>query len=339
MVKRSSIRGFATTQLIYNKAAKKTEKAPKKEETMQQRLDRINSEIAGAKKHSALKLDDASLILRPDLWMGLPDDLILRLYHKRVVGMGKAYRRSKEELDALLSTAKNVAEAIYIEKVYYDTESNQFDADTETDYENFLTEGEYMDDSYEANEYDEYPTVAQDIVRDFRDQLAFNRKAAYELPSLAKFKQEYKPVSAKDKPVVYKYTSFLGEENPAERKVVLQLKVSDLSLKEAEAHKLKLLAGPRYDYTTDLFKISSDKFLEPAQNATYLSDILDDLIAESKKDPKEFADVPLDTRAVDARMNKRQHKNKRQYTFPKSWEKPISAKERPVDLRSVVELD
>ncbi|VEU21742.1 DEKNAAC102759 [Brettanomyces naardenensis] len=307
-------------------------------ESLQQKLTRIDREIKKVEEHSRYSVKDASLIDRPDLWKGLPDDVIIKLYRQRVINMGKSYRRSKVELEALLSTASNPAEAAFIQSVYYDTESKQFDADTEIDYDNYITEGEYMDDLDESNEYDEYPTIAQDIVRDFRDQLEFNRKAAYELPALAKYRQEYKPVSKEVKPVTYKYTTFLGEQNPGERKVVLQLNVSDLKLSDEVSHKLKLLAGSRYDYTTDIFKMSSDKFLEPAQNASYLSDILNDLITESKRDPQEYADVPLDTRAVDARLGKRQHRNKKVYKFPEEWERKIEKGDRKMNLQEVVEL-
>ncbi|QPG74906.1 hypothetical protein FOA43_002244 [Brettanomyces nanus] len=297
--------------------AAKTSEGPAPSESLVEKMAKINKEIHQVEKDSRYSLNDASLIHRPDLWKGLPDDTIIKLYRKRVVSL---------------------AEAAYIQSVYYDTESDQFDADTETDYDNYITEGEYMDDLAEPNEYDEYPTIAQDIVRDFRDQLEFNRKAAFELPALAKLREEYQPVSNKDKPVIYKYTSFLGEKNPAERKVVLKLKITDLQLSEDASHKLKLLAGPRYDYTTDILKMSSDKFLEQAQNASYLSDILKDLIAESNKDPQEFADVPLDTRSVDARLNKKRHKNKKVYEFPKDWERPIDKLDRKLDLQKLVEL-
>ncbi|GMG39455.1 unnamed protein product [Ambrosiozyma monospora] len=202
----------------------------------------------------------------------------------------------------------------------------------------YLEDGEFMEEKEEAFKYDEYPTKAQDIVRDFRDQLHFNRLAAYELPSLAKFRQPYIPPKASEKPVTYRYTVYLGESHPAEKKVVLQLRVANLKLSEAEEHKFKLLAGSRYNYLNDEFKMSSDKFLEPAQNTTYLSDVLDDLIKEAKTNPEEFADVPLDKRHIIARGAKRQNKNKRNYKFPEEWKKPINKSDRGVDLNEMLKM-
>ena len=309
------------------------------EEPLEWSLNRVDRKLRKAAKAAGEKLNDAFLINRPDLWKGLPDEMIVRLHRRRVVNLGKNFKHNKDELEALLSTAHDPAEAAFIQKVYYEPESQQFDSDIETDYENYMTEGEFMEDSYEQNENDELPTKAQDILRDFHEQLDFNRKAAYELPALAKLREKYVHPSETDKPVVLRYTSYLGEKNPASRKVVMIVKVKNLQLSELESHKLKLLAGPRYDYTTDILRISSDGFLEPAQNASYLSDILNNLISESKTDPQEFADVPLDTRPVDKRNKKKQHRNKKQYKFPEQWERPIHPEDRRVELKTLLPFE
>jgi len=319
--------------------SKDKDAASVEEEPLEWTLSRVDRKLKKAAQLAGKELNDAFLINRPDLWKGLPDDMILKLHRKRVVSLGKRFKHNKDELEALLSTAGDPAEAAFIQKVYYEPESQQFDSDIETDYENYITEGEFMEDSYEQNENDELPTKAQDILRDFQEQLDFNRKAAYELPALAKLREKYVRPSQTEKPVVLRYTSYLGEEHPGARKVVMTVKVSNLQLSDAESHKLKLVAGPRYDYTTDILRMSADGFLEAAQNASYLSEILNNLIAESKRNPEEFLDVPLDTRAVDARNNKKQHRNKRQYEFPEQWEKPIQPEDRKVNLKSLFPLD
>ncbi|ODV85842.1 hypothetical protein CANARDRAFT_7205 [[Candida] arabinofermentans NRRL YB-2248] len=296
------------------------------------KLDELDEKLQALQRESSYNLNDNSLLLRPDLWKGLPDKKIMELYKKRVSFLGKDYKRSKVELDALLSTTQDPYQASVVETMYYETEADQFAADEETNWDDFFTEGEFMDDADEPHEYDEYPTAAQDIVRDFRDQMKFNRIAAYELPFLTQYRQEYIPPAPTEKPVTYRYTSYLGDVHPADRKVVVSLKVADLNLSSVESHKFKLLAGVRYDNTTDVFKMSSEKFLEPAQNASFLSDILDELITESKKEPEYFSDVPLDTRHTTAKYSKKSRRNLKTYKFPDSWKKPIDKMDRTVDL-------
>lgn len=296
----------------------------------------LDLQLAKAHANSELSLSSNELIYKPELWKGLPSNVVIQLYRARVIALGKNYERSQTELDAILETATNPLEANVLFNVYNSTEADIFKADSDTDYENYVVEGEYMEDKLEGYKFDEYPTAAQDIVRDFRDVMEFNRKAAFELPQLVKFRQEYTPVNFSEKPVVYKYTRFIGESHPAERKVTVQLKVSDLGLTEVEAHKFKLLAGSRYNYIDDVLLMSSDKFIEPAQNSSFLAEILEDLVEESKTNPQEFANVPLDKRHIEAKLLKSKRKNKKIIPFPKEWEKPISAEERSVKLDDFV---
>lgn len=283
---------------------------------------------------SAAGVPLSKLIHRPDLWKGLPNDVVVQLYRARVINLGKNYKRSEAELQSILSTASNPVEAQTLYNIYNSTEADIYKADTETDYENYVTEGEYMEDPLEPYGFDENPTSAQDIVRDFRDLMEFNRKAAFELPQLAKYRKPYTPVNKSETPVTYKYTRFLGEQHPGERKVVVSLKLSDLNLTEPAQHKFKLLAGSRYDHRTDEFLMSSDKFLEPAQNASFLSDVLSDLIKESNTNPEEFADIPLDKRHTEAKYAKKQRKNRQPVQFPPEWNNP--QKSTRVNLADIV---
>lgn len=296
----------------------------------------VDAALAKAHANSELSLSSSELIYKPELWKGLPPSVVIQLYRARVIALGKSYKRSQAELDAILETATNPLEADVLYNVYNSTEADIFKADSDTDYENYVVEGEYMEDKLEGYKFDEYPTAAQDIVRDFRDVMEFNRKAAFELPQLAKFRQEYVPVDSKEKPIVYKYTRFIGEAHPAERKVALQFKVADLNLAPAEAHKLKLLAGTRYNYLDDVVLMSCEKYLEPAQNAAFMDEILQDLVAEAKRNPEEFASVPLDKRHIEAKLGKSKRKNKQTIPFPKDWERPMTAAQRAVKLDDFV---
>lgn len=296
----------------------------------------LDARILQSHANANLTADSPELVLKPELWKGLPRSRVLELYRARVISLGKNYKRSQVELDALLETARNPLEANVLFQVYNSTEADIFAADTDTDYENYVVEGEYMEDKLEGYKFDEYPTSAQDLVRDFRDIMEFNRKAAYELPQLTEFKKQYQPHDAKKQPLTFKYTRYIGETHPAERKVVLTFKVADLGLQDAAAHKLKLLAGSRYDYTNDQVTMSSDKFNEPAQNHAFLSEVVQDLIKEAGVSPEEFADVPLDKRHVDARLNKMKRKNKKFHQFPKEWSQPLSQGDRLVELGDLV---
>lgn len=295
----------------------------------------IDKLLTKAVKDSNLSLSSSELIHRPELWKGLPSSVVVQLYRARVISLGKNYKRSNVELNSILSCAANPLEAQTLYNIYNSTESDIYEADSETDYDNYVTEGEYMEDPLEPYGYDEYPTGAQDIVRDFRDLMEFNRKAAFELPQLVKFRKTYKPIDKTDAPIIYKYTRFIGESHPGERKVVLQFKLKDLQLNKNAEHKFKLLSGSRYDHKTDIFLMSSDRYLEPAQNASFLSDVLNDLIKESNNKPEEFSEIPLDKRHTVAKYSKKQRKNKNFIPFPKEWEKPQNADQKIVKLADV----
>lgn len=74
----------------------------------------------------------------------------------------------------------------------------------------------------------------------------------------------------------------MGEYHPAEKKVVVQFSPADMGLTPAQADKLRKLAGPRYNPTTDVIKMSSEKYEHQAQNKRYLSDLVDKLIEAAK---------------------------------------------------------
>ncbi|KAG0677042.1 37S ribosomal protein S24, mitochondrial [Pichia californica] len=314
----------------FNASALLTQKKTSNEES-------IDASLAKAASESQLSLSSSELIYRPELWKGLPSSVVVQLYRARVIALGKNYKRSDVELKSILSNAANPLEAQTLYNIYNSTEADIYKADSETDYDNYVTEGEYMEDPLEPYGFDEYPSGAQDIVRDFRDLMEFNRKAAFELPQLAQYRKPYNPVSKKDAPIIYKYTRFIGESHPGERKVVLQLKLKDLQLNENAQHKFKLLSGSRYDHKTDIFLMSSDRYLEPAQNASFLSDVLSDLIKESNNKPEEYADIPLDKRFTNSKYAKKQRKNKNFIPFPKEWERPHQADKRTIRLTNVVD--
>lgn len=110
----------------------------------------------------------------------------------------------------------------------------------------------------------------------------------------------------------FRYTSYMGEQHPAEHKVVVELSSKDLvpkHLTEQQRLTFLKLVGPRYNPDTDIIRMSCEKFSARAQNKRYLGDTIKNLIKEAKEGDS-FADVPLDLR---------HHKPKVHYTFPDSW--------------------
>lgn len=104
----------------------------------------------------------------------------------------------------------------------------------------------------------------------------------------------------------------MGEQHPAEHKVVVELSSKDLvpkHLTEAQRQTFLKLVGPRYNPDTDIVRMSCEKFSARAQNKRYLGDTIKSLIKEAKEGDS-FADVPLDLR---------HHKPKTRHTFPESW--------------------
>lgn len=114
-----------------------------------------------------------------------------------------------------------------------------------------------------------------------------------------------------DKPLRFRYTTYMGETHPAAKKVVLEFCTHDLpNLTEAQRIKLVKLVGVRYNPETDLVKMSCEMFETQAQNKRYLGDLVDTLMAEAKDATDMFEDVPLDFR---------HYKSKPKFEFPEKW--------------------
>ncbi|KAK4249742.1 mitochondrial ribosomal subunit protein-domain-containing protein [Corynascus novoguineensis] len=143
--------------------------------------------------------------------------------------------------------------------------------------------------------------------REFRE---YARIAVWEMPLLSKLAKPFQPPT-EEQVLRFRYTTYMGEFHPADRKVVVEFCPKDLpGLTEAQQLKLKKLAGARYNPEKDIIKMSCEKFEHQAQNKRYLGDLVNKMI-ETAKDPSDmFEDIPLDTR---------HHKFKQQIKFPKEW--------------------
>ena len=88
---------------------------------------------------------------------------------------------------------------------------------------------------------------------------------------------------SKDEPLRFRYTTYLGEQHPAEKKVVLEFCTRDLpDLTDGQREKLIKLVGVRYNPQTDIVKMSSEMFDTQAQNKRYLGDLVDTLMKEAR---------------------------------------------------------
>lgn len=263
--------------------------------------------------------NDIPLALDPSKWKGLPSEEIFKLFKQRFQILGPKYYKSKDELEALLSTSKDSGFTYdQIRKIY-----ENGDQLADTIEKNVTNEIDGMVNN-NVFDYDDYTTYAHILVDEHREQREFNRIAAYEMPLLLKFRQPYERKELSQFPIRYRFTTYIGEQHPLERKVVATLKVSDLKLDDKQSHKFKLLSGVRYNYMTDEFKISCERYPEPAQNARFISDTLNRLVKEAKDLKDDFSDVPLDTRHIKLKLFKKKQARK-DVEFPEEWKRPQDA--------------
>lgn len=81
----------------------------------------------------------------------------------------------------------------------------------------------------------------------------------------------------------FRYTTYMGEFHPADRKVVVEFDPRDLfELTEVQRDKLRKLAGARYNPERGIIKMSCEKFELPAQNKRWLGDTIAKLITAAK---------------------------------------------------------
>ena len=75
----------------------------------------------------------------------------------------------------------------------------------------------------------------------------------------------------------------MGEQHPAEKKVVVEFCVQDMpNLTDLQRDKLIKLVGVRYNPETDIVKMSCEMFETQAQNKRYLGDLVNTLLREAQ---------------------------------------------------------
>ncbi|KAL8732182.1 MAG: hypothetical protein Q9166_002929 [cf. Caloplaca sp. 2 TL-2023] len=159
-------------------------------------------------------------------------------------------------------------------------------------------------------EGDDITSTAHGELEQHREIREYARIAAWEMPMLSKLAKPFVP-PPQNKPLRFRYTTYMGETHPAAKKVVLEFCTRDLpDLTEAQRIKLVKLVGVRYNPETDLVKMSCEMFENQAQNKRYLGDLVDTLMAEAQDSSDMFEDVPLDFR---------HHRSNPKFEFPEKW--------------------
>ncbi|KAJ5905301.1 uncharacterized protein N7473_002217 [Penicillium subrubescens] len=168
-----------------------------------------------------------------------------------------------------------------------------------------------VEDGDEDIQDDEITSMAHAEMELHREMREYARIAAWDMPMLSKLAKPF-TLPPETHILRFRYTIYMGEQHPAEPKVVVELASRDLTpkyLTEAQRQTFLKLVGPRYNPQTDVVKMSAEQFGSRAQNKRYLADVVNSLIQEAKKGDS-FADIPLDLR---------HHKPKFRPQFPESW--------------------
>ncbi|KAI5800050.1 mitochondrial ribosomal subunit protein-domain-containing protein, partial [Geopyxis carbonaria] len=158
--------------------------------------------------------------------------------------------------------------------------------------------------------FDDISSMAHSELERHREARHYARVAAYEMPRLAQLAKPFVPPT-KSQPLRFRYTTYMGEQHPAQSKVVLEFAPLDLPLEPIQRSKLIKLVGPRYNPDKKIVKMSSEMFPNPAQNKRYLSDIFDRLLIEARDSTDTYEDVPFDFRHHKAKPMKPK--------LPKEW--------------------
>ncbi|TQS35011.1 hypothetical protein Golomagni_04583 [Golovinomyces magnicellulatus] len=112
-------------------------------------------------------------------------------------------------------------------------------------------------------------------------------------------------------PLRFRYTTYMGEQHPAENKVVLEFSPSDIpDLTDSQRIKLRKIAGVRWNPERDIVKMSCESYGTQAQNKRYLGDIFASLVKEAKDTTDTMEDIPLSTK---------HHTFKQVPQFPQEW--------------------
>jgi len=192
----------------------------------------------------------------------------------------------------------------------------------------FLNMGDpepFEDDDFERESdlLEDMNSLAYGELEHHREMRHYARLAAWEMPLLSKFAKPFVPPT-NDEPMRFRYTTYMGEQHPAEKKVSLEFCTMDMpDLTGIQRAKLVKLAGVRYKPETDIVKMSCEMYPSQAQNKRYLGDLVNNMLREARDPTDTFEDVPFDLR---------HHKPSPKPKFPEEWK---MTKERRAELEKI----
>ncbi|KAH8685661.1 mitochondrial ribosomal subunit protein-domain-containing protein [Tricladium varicosporioides] len=176
---------------------------------------------------------------------------------------------------------------------------------------------------FPEEDQDDISSLAHRELEQHREWRHYARLAAWEMPLLSKLAKPFEPPTG-DMPLRFRYTTYMGESHPAEKKVVLEFSIADMpNLTSVQREKLKKLVGVRYNPETDVVRMSCEMHETQAQNKRYLGDMVGNLLKEARDPTDTFEDVPLDTR---------HHHFKPKPRFPREW---LLTEERKAELEKL----
>lgn len=256
------------------------------------------------------------LYLNPHAWDGLPADQVFQLHRLRV---DRGAFPSDKERNAILQTVEQLR-ANNKPKLLYVYELDNF-------------KERFMNNDFKKKPIQKLSNT--EVVNrgatphEQRRNEHLHRVAAYEMPLLAKYRQQYQPTG---NPLKITYKLDFSDDAAAEhnRHVSLAVKLEDLKLLPEQTQKFLVLAGEKFSFADKTFRLKTARFGTATQNAKWLVERFNALLAEAKDLSKEtFADIPVDTRHSKAPKQKLQ--------FPEEWKRPQDApvEKNRVSLRSV----
>lgn len=253
------------------------------------------------------------LYLNPHEWKGLPADRVFELHELRKTNLGDKYVPSDAERNAILATFEDLRAPSPVLTYGYELDNfkERYMNNTPSNLRGLppkLSNVRVFDKGQTPHEKRKIEQV--------------HRVSAYEMPLLAKYRQEYKPAPRTANPIRLTYnTDFSDETNSYNRKVTLEVRLQDLGLSEPQAHKFKVLAGNKFNHNKEILRFSSTRFAEATQNARFLVESFNRLLTEAKDLSKNtFEDLPVDKRHTKP--------TKKAPVFPESWKRPQDAPEQ-----------
>lgn len=265
---------------------------------------------------------------------------ILRKGFERM-GKDHSYRKSEKDLQQLVKAGKELGAPPDIVRQAYDAvkpgKTHQDDIERNRMDERLVKALDIPSPQEFGPEFqwDDLPSAGHLQLEEHRDQRHFTRVSAYELPQLIQYRSEYRRPVKSQLPLKFKHFAVVGEDHPANKKVVVSFKPENSGLRGKELHKLKLLAGRRYDMAQNTITLASARFPEQAQNKRYLGDLYSRLIQAAKDTSDDFADVDLNP-GPSMRTDKRRFRLYPQHQFPPEWNRPDLAPNPKEDLITVL---